>query len=136
MTEVKVAEPQKAEPQKMEAKVAEEHKIETKSATLQQPKYATATTVKVCHRCGQPFELTTAKEAFGQLYHDKCFTCHICGQKIFSFSKFYSDNGEIMCTPCMQKSCPKCAGCGKPLVGGYVQVGGRNWHKQCVPQDL
>ena len=69
----------------------EEKVIETK--TTNQPAVKTTNvTIKVCHGCGKPFELTQAKVIFGHTYHNECFKCHLCGLKLFSFSKYYNDN--------------------------------------------
>ncbi|EDR22652.1 hypothetical protein EDI_340080 [Entamoeba dispar SAW760] len=132
--EVKIEE--KVAPVEMKKTVAEEHTISTATTEAPKQSFTENVTIKVCHGCGKPFELTQAKEIFGHIYHNECFKCHICGQKLFSFAKFYNDNGEIMCHPCMLKRVPKCAKCGKPLVGNFVTCGGRNWHKECVPENL
>lgn len=131
----KVAAPQ-GQPQPVECKVVEQHEVKESVAAKPEEQKIESVTIKVCHGCGKPFELDTAKEAFGHVYHNECFKCHLCGMRLFSFGKFYNDDGELMCHQCMLKSVPKCAKCNKPLIGDFIQCGGRNWHKQCVPDDL
>ncbi|KAL7720505.1 LIM zinc-binding domain-containing protein [Entamoeba marina] len=126
----------KPAPQTVVGKEVEERTIDVATTTAPKQSFTKNVTIKTCHGCGKPFELSTAKVIFGHHYHNECTKCHLCGAKIFSFSKFYEDDGEILCHPCMLKSVPKCSGCGKPLVGDFVSAGGRNWHKQCVPDNL
>ena len=125
----KVATP--AEPQEIKI---QEKVIETKT-TSQPMVQKTNVTIKVCHGCGKPFELTQAKQVFGHTYHNECFKCHLCGMKLFSFSKFYNDNDEIICHPCMLKNVPKCAKCKKPITGSYLTMNGASWHKECAPEN-
>ena len=119
-------------PEVKEVKIEE---VQIKTATTNQPMVkTTAATIKVCHGCGKPFELQQAKTIFGHIYHNECFKCHLCGMKLFSFSKYYNDDGEIMCHPCMLKTLPKCARYKKPIMGGYLTMNGANWHKECAPE--
>ena len=118
--------------------VIEEKQIETQTTNAKpiqvQPKVENVT-IKVCHGYGKPFELKTAKTIFGHTYHNECFKCHLCGQKLFSFAKYYNDGGEIMCHPCMLKSLPKCSKCQKPIMGNYLECNGKNYHKECAPDN-
>ena len=75
----------------------------------------------------------TYKVIFGKYYHDQCVHCHKCDQRIFSMSKFYDDDGKILCHACMTKTLPKCAHCKNPLNGTYMVVNGKNYHKECAP---
>ena len=133
--EVKVTEAAKPQGVSTIGKTAEVCTVEVKEAPQQQATFAQKVTIEKCHGCGKPFELANAKVAFGHKYHNECFKCHVCHQRLFSFAKFYEDNGEIICHQCMLKNVPKCAKCGKPLTGGYIEYMDKNWHKECVPPE-
>ena len=89
---------------------------------------------KKCKYCKKEFGPNeTYRTIFGKYYHDQCVHCHKCDQRIFTISKFYEDDGKILCHVCMQKALPKCAHCKNPLQGAYLVVNGKNYHKECAP---
>ena len=89
---------------------------------------------KKCKYCKKEFGSNeTYKVIFGKYYHDQCVHCHKCDQRIFSISKFYEDDGKILCHNCMMKGLPKCAHCKNPLKDTYLVVNGKKYHKECAP---
>jgi len=70
--------------------------------------------------------------ALGKRFHKECFKCNRCGQRLFSFAKFYQDdNGMPLCAKCNSQDMPVCAACGKPVTGRYIVAAGRSFHPNC-----
>lgn len=86
-----------------------------------------------CGLCGKGISATTiAVTALGKKWHKECFKCKKCGNKLFSFSKFYEEDNLPVCSNCFKKTLPYCAGCHKQITTQYTKYGGRNWHNECM----
>lgn len=68
--------------------------------------------------------------------------CSVCGKKIEPGSNYYTYKDKKICSKkCLnkytQKYLPKCAKCGKPIIGTYYQKDGRNYcSKECLSSCL
>ena len=84
----------------------------------------------LCHR-----DITNesyAIMALGKRFHKECFKCNRCGQRLFSFAKFFQDdNGMPLCAKCNTKDMPRCSVCKRPITGRYIVAAGRNFHPEC-----
>jgi len=70
--------------------------------------------------------------ALGKRFHKECFKCNRCGQRLFSFAKFFQDdNGMPLCAKCNTQDMPRCAGCGKPITSRYIVAAGKSFHPDC-----
>src|SRR5579859_881842 len=73
----------------------------------------------VCKGCGQPIA-GNYLTALGVTWHPEHFLCAACGLPIGE-SSFQLHQGSPYHTPCyVQRIAPRCAYCGKPLVGEYL----------------
>lgn len=87
----------------------------------------------VCALCRQSITNESfAISALGKKWHKECFKCNRCGQRLFSFAKFFEDdNGMPLCARCNVKDMPRCAVCGKPIEGRYIVGGNKSYHPDC-----
>lgn len=84
----------------------------------------------VCRQCGQPIEgqYITALNA---VWHPEHFLCAACHQPIGDES-FNVQDGQPYHPRCyIERVAPRCAYCGKPLTGRYIQAEGKNYHPDC-----
>ncbi len=76
----------------------------------------------ICKACGKPIEgryLT----ALGALWHPEHFRCAVCGRPIDE-PQFTPLDGKPCHVECYRlRAAPRCAYCGKPLVGSYLVDG-------------
>eukprot|EP00727_Mastigamoeba_balamuthi_P009993 m51a1_g5616 putative lim zinc finger domain containing protein (167) ;mRNA; f:753914-754552 len=87
----------------------------------------------MCYGCGKmvvPSD-SYAISALGGNWHKDCFKCSKCGEKLFSFSKFFEDNGRPVCNKCNHKQVPFCASCHEKVDGEYVMTNNKPFHKAC-----
>merc|ERR1711907_144942 len=85
-----------------------------------------------CQRCSKPLGRNVV-EAGGKKYHPECFVCVQCAKR-FPGGKYIVDSssGCTYCEPCyISKKAPKCASCGRPIVGDCIEAGGNRYHPQC-----
>mmetsp|Transcript_125537 Transcript_125537/g.187494 ORF Transcript_125537/g.187494 Transcript_125537/m.187494 type:complete len:123 (-) Transcript_125537:24-392(-) len=89
---------------------------------------------KDCGACGKPIEegASFAINAFGSVWHKGCFNCAQCGERIFSFAKFF-DNGEgkPKCAVCFKKKAPTCGICKKTIEGQFREAHDQTYHDDC-----
>lgn len=87
-----------------------------------------------CGECGVsiPEDASFAINAFGKVWHKECFKCAECGDRVFSFAKFY-DNGEgrPKCAVCFKKIAPSCGACTKTIDGEFREGFGNSYHIAC-----
>lgn len=87
----------------------------------------------VCAACHEAITNESfAISALGKKFHKECFKCARCGQRLFSFAKFFEDeNGMPLCARCNSQDMPHCAGCGKPIMGKYIVAANKSYHPDC-----
>lgn len=88
----------------------------------------------VCGQCGESLDENSkfAINAFQKVWHKECFKCEQCGERIFSFAKFF-DNGEgkPKCAVCYKKKAPTCGVCKKTIEGEFRSAHDDTFHEAC-----
>jgi len=84
--------------------------------------------VMTCGKCKKNFTGESIAAA-GQHFHPQCFKCKVCGQKITD--DFSTHRDGFACKKCSTDKSPKCADCGKPLVGESMTAEGKSYHMKC-----
>jgi len=69
--------------------------------------------------------------ALGKAWHKDCFTCKHCNKKIFSFAKFFEEDGQPVCVPCNNSAAPLCGACKKPCITKHMKAMNQDWHEDC-----
>ena len=86
-----------------------------------------------CRGCGKSLASASAGlNALGGMWHKECFKCSLCGERLFSFSRFFEDNGKPVCAKCNNASLPVCRGCKQKMTGEYVIAMEKPYHPQCL----
>ena len=95
-----------------------------------------STKASPCKACGKGIPMGKAVTVSGARYHDSCFKCHFCNQKIAG--SFFSVAEGFCCPACEHRLPPvveggnvPCAKCGKTLVGSVIKAIGKEYHKGC-----
>jgi DNA-directed RNA polymerase subunit RPC12/RpoP len=84
----------------------------------------------VCKQCGQLI-FGNYITALGATWHPEHFVCAACHKPIGDAS-FHEYKGRPYHAECyLQQVAPRCAYCGKPLVGQYEVVDGKPYHPEC-----
>ncbi len=84
----------------------------------------------ICKLCGQPI-LGSYFTALGGTWHPEHFVCAACNQPI-SDARFNVHEGVAYHSGCYRdRVAPRCASCGKPLLGEYLSHGGATYHSEC-----
>ena len=87
----------------------------------------------VCAGCGRPVE-EKYLQALGKVWHPEHFVCKGCGRPIRGES-FTLDDGAPYHAECYnQFVAPRCAHCGKPLLGEFLLHDGKQYHEECYNQ--
>lgn len=87
-------------------------------------------TKMVCKQCGQQI-WGRYVTALGATWHPEHFVCAGCGRP-FSGAEYMVHEGRPYHTECYRDLvAPRCAACGKPLVGQYLVHEGRSYHADC-----
>eukprot|EP01121_Diplochlamys_sp_Union-15-3_P016766 TRINITY_DN5769_c0_g1_i1.p1 TRINITY_DN5769_c0_g1~~TRINITY_DN5769_c0_g1_i1.p1 ORF type:complete len:130 (-),score=3.33 TRINITY_DN5769_c0_g1_i1:157-546(-) len=88
-----------------------------------------------CGYCHNPITDTKyCVNACGTTFHKECFVCKSCHVRLFSFSKFFDDNGKPVCATCnANKNNPVCYICRNPIEGSYTVAGPQEFkvHDAC-----
>ncbi|XP_065317561.1 four and a half LIM domains protein 1-like isoform X1 [Gordionus sp. m RMFG-2023] len=86
-----------------------------------------------CVKCNQSFKAGQRKvDIQGHAYHDDCFKCAKCSQKIGQ-GKCYIFNSEYICTNCYEnKIAQKCAICNEKITGPMLKGKDEFYHKDCI----
>merc|ERR1711935_372680 len=87
---------------------------------------------KVCVFCKQTIVGTSVSlPNTDKFFHPKCFNCAKC-KKPLGDAGYYEKDDKFYCQGCYtDQFMPKCAGCGKPLIGQLVKAFGKQYHKEC-----
>jgi len=82
----------------------------------------------LCTSCGKQLDEESI-EVGPNLYHDSCFKCHHCGERLTG--KFYQVQGHNFCEKDKEICLDPCDLCGDLLREGSVVVAGKSYHHQC-----
>lgn len=89
----------------------------------------------ICAGCKQEIKGGAVMEVakLGVKFHKACFTCRECARSLVGVP-WKAEAGKAYCADChAQQFAPKCAGCGEPITGSGVKIGGVSYHKECKP---
>jgi LIM domain/Protein DA1 len=84
----------------------------------------------ICQQCGKPVQGSYVN-ALGAVWHAEHFVCVACKLPIDSTSFNVHDNKPYHPACYIERVAPRCAHCGKPLTGRYVQSDGKSYHAEC-----
>lgn len=77
--------------------------------------------MSICIRCQQPIQDLFIR-AIGQIWHDSCFVCELCKQKLSTDSTYIEHEQRPYHTYCYaQKFLPRCRYCNDPITGPYLE---------------
>jgi len=84
----------------------------------------------ICAYCKQPILEGSYITALGKMWHPEHFLCAACSLPIYE-NNFSVHEGKPYHPACyVERFVPKCAYCGKPLVGEYlIDAWGTRFHK-------
>lgn len=69
-------------------------------------------------------------EALSGVWHPNCFRCAACNE-VISGGGFFEKKGKPFHPDCYHELySPRCAGCGKPIIKGYIKALGKLWHEE------
>ncbi|VDM22388.1 unnamed protein product [Wuchereria bancrofti] len=92
--------------------------------------------IGICDLCKKAImEEMDATCALGQLYHQNCFTCDICGRTLRG-KKFYKTRGKKYCEEDylysgMHENAERCAACSHFIMDMVLQALGKSYHPRC-----
>uniref|UniRef100_A0A0R3RJY9 LIM domain-containing protein n=1 Tax=Elaeophora elaphi TaxID=1147741 RepID=A0A0R3RJY9_9BILA len=92
--------------------------------------------IGICDLCGKAvMEELDATCALGQLYHQNCFTCDMCGRTLRG-KKFYKTRGKKYCEEDylysgMHETVDRCFACSHFIMDVVLQALGRSYHPRC-----
>lgn len=69
--------------------------------------------------------------ALGAVWHPEHFVCAACNLPFGSVSFNVHDNKPYHRACYLEQVAPRCAACGKPLAGRYLQADGKSYHNDC-----
>lgn len=88
-----------------------------------------------CHACGQPI-WGRYLSALGATWHPEHFLCAGCGRPVED-EQFQVVQGRPYHQACYVASqAPRCAYCGQPIAGGYVESNGQTYHNECFREHV
>jgi hypothetical protein len=89
----------------------------------------------ICQQCGQPI-LGQYITALNAVWHPEHFLCAACHRPIGD-SSYNVQDGRPYHTQCfIERFAPRCAWCGKPLSGRYLQAEGKSYHPECYREHV
>lgn len=124
------------------------YRIEQGEASKQQKKYDELTekieeqlnntqkAIGVCGVCNKPLGIESEITcALGQLYHQKCFVCDMCGRTLRG-KKFYEVKGKTYCEEDylyagVHETAERCAACSHLIIDMVLHALGKSYHPQC-----
>uniref|UniRef100_A0A915PKA0 LIM zinc-binding domain-containing protein n=1 Tax=Setaria digitata TaxID=48799 RepID=A0A915PKA0_9BILA len=92
--------------------------------------------IGICELCGKAIiEEADVTCALGQLYHQNCFTCDMCGRTLRG-KKFYKTRGKKYCEEDylysgMHENAERCAACSHFIMDMVLQALGKSYHPRC-----
>ncbi|KHN88561.1 Wilms tumor protein 1-interacting -like protein [Toxocara canis] len=116
---------------------AEQHrKYDEITERIQQQLTLNQPALGICGICGNAVtDESQVTCALGQLYHQKCFVCDICGRTLCG-KKFYKTRGKTYCEEDylyagMHETAERCAACSHLIVDMVLQALGKSYHPRC-----
>src|SRR5258708_5481520 len=89
----------------------------------------------LCKQCGKRIDGNYVS-ALGATWHPEHFLCAACGRPIDDMH-FNLHQGMLYHSDCYRDhAAPKCAYCGKPLIGTYTEYNGTPYHLECYTEHV
>jgi len=82
-----------------------------------------------CSQCGNSITTGSYVSVDGKVFHPEHFVCAYCGQPIGNTQYFKNNGNYYHPDHYRQFIAPKCAVCGQPIEGQYVEYEGQIYHK-------
>jgi paxillin len=85
---------------------------------------------EICPACGE-YVTDAATSALGKTWHPEHLKCKECGELLSSVA-FEGHDGCVYCEKhYSSRFAAACGGCGKLIVGGYLEALDQKWHEEC-----
>ena len=86
-----------------------------------------------CYKCGLKVSPSTQLQLLDKVWHAECLVCHgPCGRQLDTSVKIFPKGGEPWCEACFLGAATKCADCGEAVIGAFLSVLDRKYHKECL----
>lgn len=85
----------------------------------------------MCYKCGDKvLGEGSGCTAMDQVYHIKCFTCHVCMKELRG-KPFFAMEGKPYCEDDYLNTLEKCCVCEKPILDRILRATGKPYHPAC-----
>lgn len=85
----------------------------------------------MCYKCGEKvLGEGSGCTAMDQVYHIRCFTCHVC-EKELRGKPFFAMEGKPYCEEDYLNTLEKCCVCQKPILDRILRATGKPYHPAC-----
>jgi len=85
---------------------------------------------EICFGCKR--SVSAGVRALDHLWHKECFSCKQCKKSLLEGSFVPGDDGYPLCGDCYdERFGKKCAKCSRPISGVFVNIEGKDYHKEC-----
>ncbi|KAH8041963.1 hypothetical protein HPB51_019704 [Rhipicephalus microplus] len=85
----------------------------------------------MCYKCGEKvLGEGSGCTAMDQVYHIKCFTCHVCMKELRG-KPFFAMEGKPYCEDDYLNTLEKCCVCEKPILDRILRATGKPYHPAC-----
>ena len=89
-----------------------------------------------CSECGNSITSGSYVSVDGKVFHPEHFTCAYCGRPIGN-TRYYKDKGNYYHPEHYEQFiAPRCAVCGQPIIGQYVEYEGKIYHKDHYEEHI
>ncbi|XP_037283306.2 lipoma-preferred partner zyxin isoform X1 [Rhipicephalus microplus] len=87
--------------------------------------------IGMCYKCGEKvLGEGSGCTAMDQVYHIKCFTCHVCMKELRG-KPFFAMEGKPYCEDDYLNTLEKCCVCEKPILDRILRATGKPYHPAC-----
>ncbi|KAG0413794.1 hypothetical protein HPB47_009053 [Ixodes persulcatus] len=85
----------------------------------------------MCYKCGEKvLGEGSGCTAMDQVYHIKCFTCHVCVKELRG-KPFFAMDGKPYCEEDYLNTLERCCVCEKPILDRILRATGKPYHPAC-----
>jgi len=87
-----------------------------------------------CYNCKMLFKFREERRKLdnGREFHENCFQCSLCNNRITTKEYYQTNQGLPMCLSCFEISkLPKCSKCSRHISGAYMMIENNAIHDEC-----